>query len=182
MLHFSAVYSNTPPEPDEYDYSEIVESIASAPDEVVDYFLMGYSVSRQGAEIPSLFLYQHLDAVIVAMIRNRDPRVKRVIEKAVEHNNRVHTLIIGIYSDAEKSIMGQFKCPKTEAKKMVCMINSFYENCDVAKVYSYDTNKSIAANVIRADIEATDAGIKNLLQALNASYETVRAVAEKGDR
>ncbi|MBR7033828.1 MAG: hypothetical protein IKI03_09390 [Clostridia bacterium] len=182
MLHFAAVYSNTPPEPDGYDYSEIVDSIASAPDGVIDYFLTEYSVSRQGSVIPSLFLYQHLGAVIVAMIRNRDPRVNRVIEKAVEHNNKVHTMIKGIYSDAEKIIMDQFKCPKTEAKKMVCTINSFYEKCGVAKVYCYNSNNCLVANVIRADAEVTDAGTMSLLQALNVSCDTVRAVAEKVDR
>ena len=182
ILHYAVVYSNVPKEPDGYDYSEIVESIASAPDGVIDYFLKEYSVSRQGPEIPSLFLYQHLGAVIDAMIRSNDPRVNRVIKKAVEHNNKVLSLIRDVRNDAVRTLMGQYKCPKAEAENMVRMINSFYEKCGVSKVYCYDSNKCLIANVIRADAKASDAETLNLLQALNASYETVRAVTEKGDR
>ena len=169
-----------PKEPDGYDYSEIVESIASAPDGVIDYFLTEYSVSRQGPEIPSLFLYQHLGAVIDAMIRSNDPRVNRVLEKAVEHNNKVLSLIRDVRNDTVRTLMGQYKCPKAEAENMVRMINSFYEKCGVSKVYCYDSNKCLIANVIRADAKASDAETLNLLQALNASYETVRAVTERG--
>ena len=101
-------------------------------------------------------------------------------KKAVEHNNRVHNMIKGIYSDEEKIIMDQFKCPETEAKKMIRVINSFYEKCGVSKVYCYDSNKCLITNVIRADAEVTDAGTMKLLKALNVSYYSVRAITERG--
>ena len=181
MLHFAAVYNAEPEETERYDCSDIVESIANAPDEIIDYFLTEYSVSRKESTIPSCFLYQHLGYVIVDMIKNRDRRVIRVIEKATEHNKKTFSLIKNIYDAAANGIMKQLNCSKAEATTKVPKFNYFYENCDVVRVFCYGTEKSIVANIIHVDIKTADAEITKHLLALNNSYKNARAIAEKGD-
>lgn len=179
MLHFAAIYSTEPNEPERYDCSELIEAIAEAPDDVLDYFATEYSVSRKNSVRSSAFLYQHLGKVIVAMIRNHDMRVIRVIEKAIEHNNRLYSLIKEVYKDAIENIVKQMNCSKADAEGMLCRFNSFYDNCDVARVFCYGTHKGIVGNVIRADIEVSDIKIMNLLTVLNSSYDIVRSVAKE---
>ena len=182
MLHFAAIYNGEPHEPESYDCSDIIEHIASASDEVLEYFCTEYSVTRKNAVMTSSFLYQHLGAVIVAMIRNHDMRVIRVIEKATQHNNKVLFSIEGIYRDAIENTMKQLNCSKSDAENTIYKFNSFWENCGVARVFCHGSDKSIVANVIRADIEASNSRIMSSLLALNTSYDIVRTVAGKGDQ
>lgn len=179
MLHFAAIYCTKPIEPERYDCSELVEAIAEAPDEVLDYFTTEYSVSRKNAVRRSVFLYQHLGKVIVAMIRNHDMRVIRVMEKAIEHNNKIYSLIKEHYNDAIEYYVKQMEFSKADAERMLCRYNVFYDNCDVVRVFCKGTNKGIVGNVIRADVEVSDIRIVNLLTALNISYDTVRSVAKE---
>lgn len=181
MLHFAAVYSTKPQETEMYDCSSIVESIADAPNEIIDYYLTEYSVSREESTMSSCFLYQHLGDVIVAMIKSRDSRVIRVIEKATQHNKKIFSLIRDIYDDAANGIMKQLNCSKTEAAGRVAKFNCFYENCDVVRVFCQGTKKSIVANIIHVDIKAGDAEITKHLLSLNNSYKNVRGIVEKGD-
>lgn len=179
MLHFATVYSSEPSKPENYDISNIIKSIASAPDKVIDYFSEEYSVSRNENTMPSSFLYQHIGAVIDDMIRNRDMRVKNVIEKATEHNKKAKELINNVYADAERNTVKLFNCTPEEAKRMICKFNSFYESCDVARVYCSNSSKYIVVNVIRAEVESSDVEIMDSLRKLNASYDAVRAVLGK---
>ena len=181
MLHSAAIYCNEPNEPELYDCTEIIESIASAPDEVIDYFATEYSVSQKQPEKKSCFLYQHLGDVIATMIRNHDKRVIRVIEKATEHNKKVYSCIKSIYSDAIQNLMKKLNCSKAEAARRIHKFNNFYKSCDVVRVFCSDSAKNIVANVIRADIKVSDIQIMNSINALNASYDVVRAVAKQED-
>ncbi|MCR5150503.1 MAG: hypothetical protein K6B52_04705 [Clostridiales bacterium] len=178
MLHFAALFITDPKEPEPYDYSEITEIIASATDEVIDYFATEYSIVRDKKTIPSCFLYQHLGDIIVAMIRNNDMRVIRIMEKAIEHNNNVLLRIKEMFNTETKNYMNQFNCSEADAEKSVIMFNKFYESCDVVRVSCFGRNKIIVANIIRANVKATDIRIKNTLSALNTSYDMVRAEAE----
>ena len=61
-------------------------------------------------------------------------------------------------------------------KRSLEIIQSIIQNSD------NNSNNCLVANVIRADAEVTDAVTMSLLQALNVSYDTVRAITERGDR
>ena len=181
MIHLATLYSSKPTETEMYDPSDIIESIANAPDDVIDYFLSDYSVSKNNSLMPSCFLYQHIGDVIITMIRNHDMRVTRVIKKAIEHNNKIYSLIKEAYNDAINNTAKKLCCSKADAEKRVYMLNSFYDNCDVVKFFTVDSKKSIVANIIHADVEVSDIKITNMLVELNASYDIVRNTVLESD-
>ena len=181
MLHFAALYSNVPKKPEAYDCSRIVESVADAPDEILDYFSSDYSVLKKEAKNPSCFLYQHLGDVIAAMIKNKDRRVISVIEKAVAHNNKVCSLIKDIYADATQNVMKDYGCSGEKTEKLLCKYNAFYDNCGVVRVACLNTKKSLVANVIRADVEVADPEVWRALLALNEAYDNVRHITIEED-
>lgn len=181
QLHFAAVYSVKPDETEMYDCSDIVENIAAAPDETIDYFSTEYSVMRENATKTTCFLYQHLGDVIAKMIEKRNDHVIRVIEKATAHNNKVYSFIKDILADAVQNTMKKQNCSKADANMMIFKLNNFYENCNVVRMFVSGTDKSIVANIIHADVETTNADIMKRLLALNISYDRVRIIAEKGD-
>ena len=179
MLHWAAVYSQEPPEPERYDCSDMVGCIASASDKVLDYFSTKYAIKAKQATMPSCFLYQHLGAVIEAMLKNRDPRVKKVIDQAIAHNQTVYSKIKGIYSDAINNIATQSRCSKSNAREMVFVFSRFYKSCDVVRFGCWGTEKTLVANIIRVDIDTAAPNLIDDLKKLNNSYDSVRTFVEK---
>lgn len=181
MLTFAAHYSNVSREPEGYDCLEIVESIASAPDEILEYFLKEYSVLKKGEKTPSCFLYQHLGKVISTMIEKGDKRVIRVIKRAIAHNEKVDALIKEVYSDAVQNAVKECGVLEEKAKELVIPFKEFHETCDVVRAFCAHTNKSVIANVIRADVKTDNPEIWRLISLLNGSYDNVRVIKNEED-
>ena len=178
MIFFAALYNNQDREPENYVYEDIAECIASAPDSVLDYFCTEYHILNQKTNNPPFFLYQHLGDVIRIMVKKGDPRVLKVINKAIEHNKKINKLLTKNLNETIKEVKKELPLETEEAKKMITLLPDFYKKCDVVKeqcYFKWNDIKTLTSNIIHANVKTNNVKISNALSELNASYERVRS-------
>lgn len=182
MMHFAAVYSSTPDTPEYYDCTRLVAGIASAPDDVLDYFSKEYSIKTEGKFLNPFFVFQHLDSVIEIMIKKHDKRALAVIKSAADNNRHVFNKIRAIENEAIQNTMKQYECTKEYAAGMIMPFTYYHENCDALRFFCHNAKTGIASNIICCDIESTDAEVTFALHDLNTTYETVKTLLDRRNR
>lgn len=179
MMHFTAIYSTSPESPEYYDCSRLVDAIAAAPDEVLDYYSKEYTITVKGSSLNVFFVFQHLDKVIEALIRNHDKRAAGLIKAAASHNHRVYRRIKAIIDKAVQNVIERYECSKPEAENMVIVFSRFHENCDSLRFFCDNVKSGIASNIIRCDVDSSDSSIFLTLQDLNSSYDLVKTIMNR---
>ena len=179
MMHFAAIYSSNPENPEFYDCSRLVDGIVNAPDEVLEYFSKEYSIKTEGKFVKPFFIFQHLDDVIEKMVKKHDKRVISVIKSAALHNRNVYGRIRSIENEAVQNTMNQLKCSKEEAANMIMPFTYFFENCGALRFFCHNSKAGIASNIIRCNVKSSDQDILFALEDLNSAYGLVKSIVDR---
>ncbi len=177
MFASAAVYINTPKEPEHFDYKKLVKLISSSPDETIKYFTEEYEVIvDEKSSLKVFYLYQYLGEVIEQMVMSKDARVISVIDSAIAHNNKVAGRIKAIENNALKTNMVLYHMPKEKAINTIIRFSTFYDNCNVLRFYCHGVEGAIVSNIICAKAKTNDTEIASRLDALNTSFNYVKAL------
>lgn len=180
----------------------LLERIAIADKEIVDYFAQEFEVENKYTEdvvVRNKYMYPYLSKLIDKMIDKKSINVKGVIKKAIKHNDDTYDRIVDLIQQMQKE--NDEGCKETAGDKYG---NPIYEEW-VSKLFvdekrnlifglekeikidedglyfepnklAYITRHShdiVVTNLIHATKEPKDQKLKGLVQKLNDSYQKV---------
>ena len=113
------------------------------------------------------------------MARKNDKLVNRLIMAAIDHNEKVNSVIREIQSDSIKNIMDKCNCSRDEACSSNYGYYYYFKSCSAVEVFYNFSKKKIVSNIIRSDSESKDDEINRNIKKLNESFDTVRNDPER---
>jgi hypothetical protein len=198
-LYFSGYLNCIAPDCNKYYNAEMLQSLAGASDEILDYFSKEFVIEDSTKKHPNTFLFPFLSELIDLLIKNKSNNLKNVLKRAIEHNEKTFNklselvresieahpgyqyLISDDFSNKRKG--GSYSKADTDKYRLklkqeilngVSRELEFHENGKIVLFRFPHKYKGILTNVVHTSVKSNDDITNHFIENMNDLYEKVR--------
>lgn len=180
-LHQVSCYSNTPLECDKYFDQDLIDALADASDEILEYFSTEFEIRDRFGRM-NRFLFPFISELIAVLLKRKNDYVQWVLKDAIRHNQYVLDRFAGILEASVSSAKTRYENMMDEPwineriEREVMYYTWFYDEGKVVYHVSPMVKDGIAANLAKVEATSEDVQIRRLIQEVNELYEKIRTI------
>lgn len=165
-----------------YYNERLVEAIASADTEIIDYYSEEISVENvQGRS--NTFMFPYIGGVIDLMIKNQRKEVEILLRKSIKHNKNVYEQLEDLAEKEYERIKEYYQFPSDDElvqrfQKDVWRGFDFSKQNHFVALYCSGSS-SLISNIIKVTKKPTEPLLRELVEELNHYYDLI---ASKGGK
>lgn len=169
------------------NYNEdMVNQIASASDEIVDYFTDPFEIDlrikfKDGVKQSNRFIFPYISELLDGMIENNHGFTEIALKKCIRHNKETYETLKKMIEESIEKKLERYDFGDTEYLKQyrlgiigrVLSDFDFNEKGQIISFRGFTVGMGIVTNIAYTDAESKDVKIQYLIDELNGYYDKV---------
>lgn len=165
-----------PADCEKYYDRELLNALASASDEILEYFSEEFEITDQIGRI-NKFVFPFLGELIDMLIENKHEYAQYMLKNAVAHNQYAYDRLSALLAVTVRSYDQEyFKCDIING---IMRELDFYDNGDLVSYRDTGARDGIITNLVRVKSASNDPKTGHLIQELNELYYKIKNITPK---
>lgn len=177
-LYQACYLSSTPADCEKYYDCRLIDAIANASDEIIQYFSEEFEI-KDRINKTNRFLFPYISKLIGLLINNNHRCTESLLKKAISHNvyayNKITQLLKNTVSAYDQEYL-HCESVKNDIFKSIMRDIIFYDNGSIISYRDSGVKNGIITNIVQVTENSPDIKINNLIEKLNKTYVNIRDI------
>ena len=180
-LYQANYFACKPADCEKYYDRKLLNALASASDEILEYFSEEFEIADQIGRI-NKFVFPFFSELIDMLIENKHKYAQYMLKNAVAHNQYAYDRLSALLAVTVSSYDQEyFKCEpvRSDIIKGIMRELDFYDNGDLVSYRDTGARDGIITNLVRVKATSNDPKTGHLIQELNELYYKIKNITPK---